>query len=356
MYNFKEHDIIFLLGAGASADAKIPVSSTMVNDIEGLLDSAKWNKFRDLYYLIKSGVNYSAGLSGKTAIFNVETLLFVLEELVQKENHLLYPFIGSWNVRFNEVVKDNFSLIEEFQREIKEKLKVWVTKDDYREASYFKYFKQLKNELTYPLRIFTLNYDKCIEENTNNEGFEFSCERGFDKDTRQWNHKRFSEVVKDDEPDIYLYKLHGSIDWKRDLKTNIVEFVNREPTEPDLIFGTQNKIQFSDPYLYLFSEFRHYTLNAKLIICIGYSFSDVHINGLIGQALKQDNNTKLLSVAYFRGEVDAYKQMISNNINFPINNIAVENIKAKDFFENKLNREYFSELLPKESEENVFDM
>jgi len=48
--------------------------------------------------------------------------------------------------------------------------------------------------------------------------------------------------------------------------------------------------------------------------------------------------------------------MISNNINFPINNIAVENIKAKDFFENKLNREYFSELLPKESEENVFDM
>ena len=140
MYNFKEHDIIFLLGAGASADAKIPVSSTMVNDIEGLLDSAKWNKFRDLYYLIKSGVNYSAGLSGKTAIFNVETLLFVLEELVQKENHLLYPFIGSWNVRFNEVVKDNFSLIEEFQREIKEKLKVWVTKDDYREASYFKYF------------------------------------------------------------------------------------------------------------------------------------------------------------------------------------------------------------------------
>ena len=162
--------------------------------------------------------------------------------------------------------------------------------------------------------------------------------------------------MKDDEPDIYLYKLHGSIDWKRDLKTNIVEFVNREPTEPDLIFGTQNKMRFSDPYLYLFSEFRHYTLNAKLIICIGYSFSDVHINGLIGQALKQDNNTKLLSVAYFRGEVDAYKQMISNNINFPINNIAVENIKAKDFFENKLNREYFSELLPKESEENVFDM
>jgi len=31
--------------------------------------------------------------------------LFVLEELVQKENHLLYPFIGSWNVRFNEVIK-----------------------------------------------------------------------------------------------------------------------------------------------------------------------------------------------------------------------------------------------------------
>jgi len=357
MISFKENDIIFLLGAGASADAKIPISSEMVNKIENLLkNNSSWEKFKDLYFLIKSGINYSAGLSGNKAIFNIETLLFVLEELVQKEKHLLYPFIGSWNIRFNEVIKDNFELIENFQKNIKGKLTEWVTKDDYREADYFKYLKELKNDLTFFLRIFTLNYDKCIEENTNNKNFEFTCERGFEKDTRNWNHKRFTERVKDDEPDIYLYKLHGSIDWKREKSTSIVQYVDREPSNPDLIFGTQNKLQYSDPYLFLFSEFRHYTLNAKLIICIGYSFSDEHINSLIEQALKQNNDIKLLSVMWDEtNDISFLKKEILKKINLRDEQIKIENIKAKDFFEKKLTRKYFSDLFPEtEDVENVF--
>ena len=174
--NFRDNDIIFLLGAGASADAGIPISKKMVEEIEKSINSNVWERYKDLYYLIKSGVQYSAGLSGKTVNFNIEILLFVLEELIQKENHLLYPFIGSWNVKFNEVIKDDFDLIEEFQSEIKQKLQTWVTPRDYRKADYFKNFKRLKDELTFPLRIFTLNYDKCIEENSNRLGFSFSID------------------------------------------------------------------------------------------------------------------------------------------------------------------------------------
>ncbi|MCA9732572.1 SIR2 family protein [candidate division KSB1 bacterium] len=354
MLSFKENDLTFLLGAGASADAKIPISSEMVSYIEkDFLPTSESRRFKDLYYLIKSGFNYSAGLSGKTSTFNIETLLFVLEELVQKEKHLLYPFIGSWNVRFNEVVKDDFKLIEDFQKSIKKKLKEWVTKDDYRDADYFKYFKQIKNELTFPIRIFTLNYDKCIEENSNNIGFEFTYERGFDNDSRKWNHKRFTERVKDDEPDIYLYKLHGSIDWKRDFDTGIVKYVNREPVEPDLIFGTQNKLHYSDPYLFLFSEFRHYTLNAKLIICIGYSYSDSHINGLIEQALKQNKYSKLLSVSLEASNDEEIKQRIAGHIGAQVDRIHFVNENAKSFIGKKLTREYFSSIFPET--ENDYD-
>jgi len=143
--NFRDNDIIFLLGAGASADAGIPVSNRMVEDIEIEINKNGWKKYKDLYYLIKSGVQYSAGLSGKTVNFNIETLLFVLEELIQKENHLLYPFIGSWNIKFNEVIRDNFDLIKDFQTEIKLKLQRWVIPRNYRDADYFKSLLSDKN-------------------------------------------------------------------------------------------------------------------------------------------------------------------------------------------------------------------
>jgi len=347
--NFRVNDIIFLLGAGASADADIPVSSQMVEEIEQSLNSPEWKKYKDLYYLIKSGVQYSAGLSGKTINFNIETLLFVLEELIQKENHLLYPFIGSWNVKFNEVIRDNFDLIADFQNEIKNKLQAWVIPKNYRKASYFKYLKRFRDDLTFPLRIFTLNYDKCIEENSNRRGFEFTIERGFEEEetNRVWNYKRFDEVTPDTETDIYLYKLHGSIDWERDEETKIVSCIDGTPSKPDLIFGTQNKLQFADPYLYLFSAFRYHTLQAKLIICVGYSFSDEHINGLISQALKQDKNSKVLVIKYS----DDNKTDIVEILKVKENQVEVIKSSAKDFFEKELTTERLISLFPKEIED-----
>jgi len=356
MSNFKENEIIFLLGAGASANAGIPVSSQMDDMIKNLIvNDSDWKQYEKLYYLIKSGVNYSAGLTGQSSTFNIETLLFVLEELKQKEKHLLYPFIGSWNIRFNEVVKDNFRLIENFMKEIKKKLKEWVDLEDERKAEYFKHLAKFRQELNSPLRIFTLNYDKCIETNTNNPGFEFKLERGFEADTRKWNYKLFDPPVKDLEPDVYLYKLHGSIDWKRDPNTNIVSYSNGTARNPDLIFGTQNKLSYSDPYLFLFSQFRHYTLNARLIVCIGYSFSDEHINGLIEQALKQDITKKVLSVMKGTGKSETeLNDFIASKLNVSKDKIIIEKSEAKDFFESKLNLKYFTQIFPFDEEDNVF--
>jgi len=342
--SIKQDEIIILLGAGASADAGIPVTSQMVQDVEEFIDNNHWSQFKKLYYLVKSSVEFSYGIQGKHVNFNIETLLNILYELEKKEMHPLYPFIGSWSVRFNEIIKDNFNLIIDFKEKIIQQLKTWIQPDNLKLSEYYNKLSEFQKQIQFPLKIFTLNYDLLIEKNLS----DITIERGFD-DNKKWNYKLFSE--RPEEPDIYLYKLHGSLDWERDTNTQIVKCVDNIPNIPDLIFGTQYKMQYIDPYLFLFSEFRHYALKAKLIICIGYSFSDEHINAILSQALKNNTETKIYSVNID----DKNKQMenIKLMLSCPENRIKSISKSAKDFFENELKLESFNNLIESGDESNI---
>ena len=347
--SIKQDEIIILLGAGASADAGIPVTSQMVQDVEEFIDSNNkckdWSQFKDLYYLVKSSVEFSYGIQGKHVNFNIETLLNILYELEKKEMHPLYPFIGSWSVRFNEIIKDNFNLIIDFKNKIIQQLKTWIQPDNLKLSEYYKKLSEFQKQIQFPLKIFTLNYDLLIEKNLS----EITIERGFD-DNKKWNYKLFSERSED--PEIYLYKLHGSLDWIRDKSTQIVECVDNIPDIPDLIFGTQYKMQYIDPYLFLFSEFRYYALKAKLIICIGYSFSDEHINAILSQALKNNEGTKIYSVNID----DKNKQMENIKRMLSCQESQIINIskKAKECFEDELKIENLSNLINTSYENNIF--
>ena len=346
--SIKQDEIIILLGAGASADAGIPVTSKMVQDVEEFIDSNNkckdWSQFKDLYYLVKSSVEFSYGIQGKHVNFNIETLLNILNELEKKEMHPLYPFIGSWSVRFNEIIKDNFNLIIDFKNKIIQQLKTWIQPDNLKLSEYYKKLSEFQKQIQFPLKIFTLNYDLLIEKNLS----EITIERGFD-DNKKWNYKLFSERPED--PDIYLYKLHGSLDWERNTDTQIVKNVDNIPNIPDLIFGTQYKMQYIDPYLFLISEFRHYALKAKLIICIGYSFSDEHINAILSQALKNNEGTKIYSVNID----DKNKQMENIKRMLSCQESQIINIskKAKECFEDELKIENLSNLINTSYENNI---
>lgn len=347
--NIKQDEIIILLGAGASADAGIPVTSKMVQDVEKFIDSNNkckdWSQFKDLYYLVKSSVEFSYGIQGKHVNFNIETLLNILNELEKKEMHPLYPFIGSWSVRFNEIIKDNFNLIIDFKNKIIQQLKTWIQPDNLKLSEYFKKLSEFQKQIQFPLKIFTLNYDLLIEKNLS----EITIERGFD-DNKKWNYKLFSE--RPEEPEIYLYKLHGSLDWERDTITQIVKCVDNIPDIPDLIFGTQYKMQYIDPYLFLFSEFRHYALKSKLIICIGYSFSDEHINAILSQALKNNEGTKIYSVN--KDDENTQMKNIKLMLSCKESQIIIMSKTAKDFFENELKLESFNNLVESSYEDNIF--
>jgi hypothetical protein len=292
---FREDEIIILVGAGCSAEACIPTTKAMIDKLEGLLKCHDWKEYSKFYDFIKSACQYADGIKGKfEENFDIERLINVISELEKKENSILYPFIGSWNPRLLEIAGYDFDIIVKFKQKILQELKKWVSLEHYKSADYYRRFFDFQSEYNYSLRVFSLNYDLCLEKNRPEDR---ELERGFDTDTRTWDWKRF-EPREEYQPAIYLYKLHGSIDWKRELeKGGILKEVDNIPEVPDLIFGTDYKMQYIDPYLFSLYELRKYSLMSRIILSIGYSFRDEHINGILEQALQNRPDARMIAVS-----------------------------------------------------------
>lgn len=341
---FRENDIIFLIGAGCSADAGIPTSKQMIQKLEKLLSSSQdWNTYRDLYHCVKSSIFYADGIKGNFGNnLDIERLVNVLGELAKKQDSPLYPFIGNWNPRLLEIAGHDFGIIESFKKKILERLKSWVRLKDYREAAYYQKFFEFASDYNFSLRVFSLNYDLCFERN---EPRDKEIERGFDPTKRSWDWRRF-EAREEYQPAIYLYKFHGSIDWERYKEEgNILKEVESIPDEPDLIFGTDYKMQYIDPYLFYAYELRKYSLETQLILVIGYSFGDEHINGILKQALEANRDTKLILVSPHIQKEDIRDKLQHRKDK----QIIIVNKRAKEFIDVELRIEKLRELITEAS-------
>ena len=303
-------DVVFLLGAGASAEAGIPVSADMINDLERSLKGREqhdWTIHAALYNHIKSAIHFSSGLKGQfgdKVSFNIEILVNTLIELERNEEHPLYPFIAAWNSRFVALAGPNFCDVVDFRRQILARLKKWMCPEDESRAAYYRRLVELQREMTHTLHIFSLNYDLCVEGLNQPE---FRVETGFADygPDHYWNWERF-EPTNNPEPQIVLYKLHGSINWKRNSETKKLFSVRQIETvdadKMEVIFGRDFKLEAGDPYLFFLYKFRDFTLLTKLIVSIGYGFGDGHINKMLMQSLRHDSQRKLLVVQGCRKE------------------------------------------------------
>jgi len=350
MLNFRDKDIILLLGAGASADAGIPTASGMVSNIEQMIQTElKWKEYKGVFDYIKSSIRYADGIKGAfNENLNIERLVNTLSELEKKEEHTIYPFIANWNMKLLELAGPKFKEITRFKRLIIDQLKDWVTMDDYNKGKYYGGVERFQKEYNFSLRAFTLNYDLCLEKNCP----DVRIERGFDKTSRMWDWRRFE--ANENEPDgIFLYKLHGSIDWKRDNSGNLTfsDDVKRADT-PDLIFGTNYKLQYVDPYLFFVYELRKYSLEAKLIVTIGYGFGDEHINGIIGQAAKSNDGLRLVCVGKgLNREMVKGALKISGDQADGDNRIETVEKAAREYLQEGLTIEKVSAFFPEERNE-----
>lgn len=291
----RNNDVIVLLGAGCSFKAGIPTSDRMLTELHGLLEEKRdWKAFHPLYCCLRGLILRADAMLGKfNESFNIERLVASLGEIEHRENNVLSPFINSLHPDLEREAGENLRLVTDFRQRIVERLKDWVQIPHYEVADYYRSLFEFAAAYTYPLRVFTLNYDLCLEKNTPPEKM---LERGFDRTTHLWDWRRF-EPKDTDSVSIYYYKMHGSIDWERDAAHgNVVRDVENTPLQPDLIFGTVHKLYPNDPYLFYAYEFRQYSLLAKVILIIGYSFADEHINRILRQALENDPARRIVAV------------------------------------------------------------
>lgn len=334
----KGEHLLFLFGAGASVDAGIPISNHMVTKIEVLIEAHQdWKPFKDLYFYLKSSINYSDGILGKfNEAFNVERLLIVITEIEKRESNIMYPFIGTWNIRLLDLAGNNFDNVKKFHKLIRKQLNEWVGLRSYDAANYYQSFVSLSSDIANLMKVFTLNYDLCFE---NIVGKDKNIELGFTKETNEWHQSNFENI---EGKHYNLYKLHGSVDWYTSgfklYKSQKIE------SEPELIFGIQHKMTSVDPYFYYSSILRNSCLNeAKIIVVIGYSYADDYVNVILSQALNYRSELRIINVApLFGKDENVEKTFIRQRLNLKSENQLINiDSTAKDFMATTMNKEFF---------------
>lgn len=353
---FGQNKIILLLGAGASCDAKIKNSYQMISEIKNELE-LEWSEFKDLYNYIESSHYHLERIKNiqlGDISFNIENLVGLLDTIIRiaKKEVEGYNFVGAWEKELTNVAGIDFSKAQKFKNEILKRLKEkWLSPPDFKQSS--AYYKKIGDMgYNYPLKIFSLNYDMCVEQNLESDGKKL--ERGF-TDKRIWDYRQYDDQ-RDESTEFYLYKLHGSLDWKRDEEDRLtyVDGVQTiDPLDMQIIFGVQNKLQSYDPFNFYFYEFRQACFDTELIIVSGYGFMDKHINDNLINAFKINPDRILLVNTLLNPEdnIESYKEKLSKKLSIKIENIVIENMVAKEFFEKKLNIEYFSTLFGEENEQ-----
>lgn len=150
--------------------------------------------------------------------------------------------------------------------------------------------------------VFTTNYDLLNEHALDSLGIPY-C-NGFSGGlTRRFNPATFKLTLAQEldvsanrwaavDNFVYLCKLHGSISWVRDHNQGLWPFKEIIPDSQQagqmMIYPTPAKEgqSLGSPYSDLFREFQGRVVREQSVLLVmGYSFSDEHINNIIYQAL-----------------------------------------------------------------------
>ena len=156
--------------------------------------------------------------------------------------------------------------------------------------------------------IFTTNYDMYSEKAMDDLGITYT--NGFSGFVKRYFNPSIFNYALAEQMDIssfkwnvidsfiYLFKIHGSVNWVEVEETNkLFKVEELQNTEFEYLKSKKQNIMIypspikqnaslGSPYSDLFREFqKRITQNQSVLITMGFSFSDEHINNLIYQAL-----------------------------------------------------------------------
>jgi hypothetical protein len=172
-----------------------------------------------------------------------------------------------------------------------------------------------------PLEIFTTNYDLLIEN-----GFELIAAPYFDGFVGAFDARFRSDLVDDDiaEPTLVppkgwtrIWKLHGSVSWVvGDRPTDILRVASK-PGKPLAIYPSLQKYEESRrvPFVAIADRLRRaLALPETLVVTIGYSFGDQHLNEMIFNAAEAHARSETVALFYdsIPSEVDRRARELPN--------------------------------------------
>lgn len=305
--------VIFLLGAGASVDAGMPMVAQLTKELRCRLPSCRdINKKErpDFAQLFDTIAAHDPNVETNYERF--------FEWLVLLKDVQRNPFRNVIRVEmepsFATVAGELAFVIKRLVYEI---LRSHQSEKSY-DPGYFAGFRRFLPEHGC-LKVFTLNYDLCVEDACRSAGIDLTT--GFRKDTKRWDPSVFQSC----DSGINLYKLHGSLSWVLDKLDNncpdrslIEAETDHTVKEPELILGPGPKLQWDEPFLTLYYEFRKALRSAKLCVVVGYSFGDAHINDALCEASRRGLTVIDVNPSNVERDFQHYKKL---------------KIKAKEAFE-----------------------
>jgi len=299
----------FLMGAGVSSDA-IPPMAQLIKIVEQRVESAQT---ATEIATLPGNLSHDdlKGLFQSAKAVSPKNLEEILGTLYSKRSYL--KGVG-------EEDGLNDYLIWLIESQIYTSINIDCTSGNAEKSlGLYKQFYQklsLRNKDLARVNVFTTNNDLLSETalgylNINyNNGFSSGLSRTFNpaRFSYTFSRKIDSSMEKYEplENMVYLYKLHGSISWIESDDNSFfnIKEVDVEPNHPSqnnnvLIYPTPLKQNMSlgSPYADLIREFQNKLLLPHgVLIVIGYSFSDEHINNAIYAALASNSS---LSVVIF---------------------------------------------------------
>ena len=155
-------------------------------------------------------------------------------------------------------------------------------------------------------KLFTTNYDLAFEEAARRlrftviDGFSHSLDQVYDRQHFDLDivRREPGKEAPDYIPNVFhLYKLHGSVDWRRTEAEDVVRSRDNAVGKPVLIYPRSSKYQeaFEPPYLDMMGAFQAALREPDTALVVaGFGFNDDHISRPIMAALESNLTLRLI--------------------------------------------------------------
>lgn len=348
-----EQRIAFLLGAGASADARLPMSFDLsrkiVDDINAQNARAQYvePECRLALNVTWTRLQAADAVAGNDVLrgIDVERLFAAVRQLGRRDALPISPFVSAWDPGVESVVSsERLSFIDgdaadavaraigsdrgrgsgrELVEVIKRLIRAEVSRTDlsaferleaHMIRSMSRYLQVIPStpldyltpilklaESQGPTLVMTLNYDRTVEAAC--AANSLTCETGFEA----WKDK--GAIRFESTRGIRLLKLHGSLDWRTSgsrapdpstMPTHAYLTDGHDPDkakgEPVIIFGEGEKLRHDGPFIDLLREADAQLQLARDLVIVGYSFRDDHVNDRISAWVNGELARRLLVI------------------------------------------------------------